>query len=567
MGVDTTQRSAQLALANRLLQQGQAQAALERCHVLLRQFPEDGEVLHFLGLGYLQLHRLTEAEQYLGRALRLAPDSPNLLNELGIVRLKREAYDEALGLFSRALELDAKHSDALYNLAATFTVLRQPDRAKGYLDRLIRVLPFSAQAHVQAADNSLALSDVEQAIRRGRKAVRLGPQHTPARLSLAESLEAGGRFKQAKFQYLSVLEREPAQFTALSRLLALKGTHIDDRHVRKAHACLQAKALPEADQAQLHLALARFYDQQKQYDQAFQHLAAGNTIKFRNHPFDSARFSEAIDRLIRTFSPEFVRSLQSPGIHSTRPVFIIGLPRSGTTLVEQILASHSRIEAGGELSTITSIAAQMSQNDVAYPEKMRELDPQARARMAMRYLDKLHAISPDAARVTDKMPFNFMHVGLISALFPGAKIIHCRRHALDTCLSCYFTTFSEHLQFASDLEALGRYYLDYQRLMDHWRTVLPAPMLEMDYERLVGDTQESVRTLLAYCDVEWEAACLQFYRTERGVRTPSRWQVRQPIYANSVGRWRPYERHLQPLAKILSPVLRQQGPRDPVTRD
>jgi len=181
--------------------------------------------------------------------------------------------------------------------------------------------------------------------------------------------------------------------------------------------------------------------------------------------------------------------------------------------------------------------------------------------MAQRYLEKLDDISTDAARVTDKMPFNFMHLGLIVGLFPDAKIIHCRRNALDTCVSCFFTSFSESLQFAGDLETLGSYYLDYREMMRHWRAALPVKFLEVDYERVVADTRSSVGELLAFCEVEWEEACLQFHRTERGVRTPSRWQVRQPIYGHSVGRWRHYEKHLQPLVEILSPALREDAAR------
>jgi hypothetical protein len=153
------------------------------------------------------------------------------------------------------------------------------------------------------------------------------------------------------------------------------------------------------------------------------------------------------------------------------------------------------------------------------------------------------------------MPFNFMHLGLIAALFPDAAIIHCRRGALDTCLSCYFTSFSENLLFASNQEALGYYYLDYRRMMDHWRLILPKPMLDVEYEQLVSNTEETVRALLKYCGLEWEPACLQFHRTARGIRTPSRWQVRQPIYSSSVGRWCRYDRHLQPLRDVLTPVL------------
>jgi hypothetical protein len=225
---------------------------------------------------------------------------------------------------------------------------------------------------------------------------------------------------------------------------------------------------------------------------AFEHLVAGNDIRFKNNPFDKGLQSRAVDRLIRTFTWSALRSLPSHEVRSAKPIFIVGMPRSGTTLVEQILASHSRIAAGGELPTMIHIAAQMSREGRNYPEGTPGLDRRALGRMAAQYLSKLDEIAAGAAHVTDKMPFNFMHLGLIVGLFPDAKIIHCRRDALDTCVSVLFTTFSESLQFASNLETLGSYYLDYRRLMAHWRATLPVRLLELDYERLVTDTKNAV---------------------------------------------------------------------------
>ncbi len=550
--------AAQLAHASRLLQQGRAQAAVEHGRTLLRDYPDQPEVLRCVGLGLLQQRQFLEAEDYLSRALRLAPDSPNLLNDLGVVRLRQHAYRETVNLLTRALEIDPTHRDALNNLAATFTLLGQPARAKDYLEWLVRVMPFSAQACLESANNALALNELERAIGCGRKAVRLASHDSAARLSLADSLEATGRFRQAKFQYLAVLARDPDQVIALSKLLSLRGTHVRERHELHAQQLLVGKELSEPQRTRLHMGLAKYYDSRGRYDSAFEHIRTANAAKHSQHPFDSNLFTRSVDELIDTFSAESLRSLPVPEAHSGRPVFIVGMPRSGTTLVEQILASHSRIAAGGELSTLINVVAQIGrQTGKAYPAAVRDLDASALGRMGQQYLDKLESISQDALRVTDKMPFNFLHLGLIAALFPDAKIIHCRRDPLDTCLSCYFTTFSEQLQFASDLGALGRYYLDYRRMMEHWRTVLTVPMLEVQYEELVSDSDGTVRRLLEYCGVEWEPGCTRFYETARGVRTPSRWQVRQPIYRSSVGRWRRYEQHLAPLLETLSPVLRE----------
>jgi hypothetical protein len=227
----------------------------------------------------------------------------------------------------------------------------------------------------------------------------------------------------------------------------------------------------------------------------------------------------------------------------------------GTTLIEQILASHSQVVAGGELPAIIQIAVRLTREGTSYPERIEDLTAETGERMAAHYLGQINEIAPNACHVTDMMPFNYMHLGLIAALFPEASVIHCRRDPLDTCVSCQFTDFTESLQFASDLDTLGHYFLDYRRLMDHWRCALPLKMLEVDYERVVRDTKSTVEEILKFCGLDWEEECLAFHKTARDIQTPSRWQVRQPIYGSSIGRWRNYESHLKPLQLILEPVL------------
>jgi Flp pilus assembly protein TadD len=561
-GVDLALSAAMHALLRQiseLLRRGDASGAIGLCQAVLNQSPDNPDALRFLALGQLQENHLVEADRSLVRAMRIAPADPNLMNALGILRLKQEAYAEAVQSFTRCLDISPIHSDALSNLAAAYTVMRQPHQATSYLERLTQVLPFSAPAFVRAADNRLAVGEVEKAIEYGRKAVRLDPDNPSGRLSLAEALEVWGRFRQAKFEYLAVLTVDSGNARALAGLLSLQGTQVDEQHVYSAQRLLEAAKLPDRDRVQLHLALARHYDRRRQYARAFEHLQVGNATRFKNHPFDGTAHSHSVDRLIAGCGSEAVGSHPFPSTHGKRPLFIVGMPRSGTTLVEQILAAHSKVAAGGELPTIMNIAAQIGGVSKAYPEAMRELDADSLSRFARQYLEKLGTVSAGDTRVTDKMPFNFMHLGLIAALFPDATIIHCRRSAADTCLSCYFTSFNEELQFASDLNALGRYWLDYQRLMHHWHRVLPVKILDVDYERLVTDTEATVRQMLNFCDLAWEPACMHFFDIDRGVRTPSRWQVRQPIYPQSVGRWRHYERQLRPLLDVLPPVISERS--------
>ncbi len=288
--------------------------------------------------------------------------------------------------------------------------------------------------------------------------------------------------------------------------------------------------MPDADRVRLRLALARYHDGHGHYDIAFEHLQQGKSLHFKNHAFDSDAFTTDIDRRMRGSIGLSVRGGKAG---AARPIFIVGMPRSGTTLVEQILASHSRVAGGGELPTIMNIAADLQRLAGGNPPG--GLPEEVRDGLAQRYMGALKALPPGASFITDKMPFNFLHLDLIASLFPDAAIIHCRRGALDTCLSCYFTDFSEKLPFASDLGVLGRYWRDYHRLMEHWKAALPGRVLDVRYEQLVGDTATVVGEMLEFCALPWEDACLQFYRTSRAVRTPSRWQVRQPIYSRRSG--------------------------------
>jgi tetratricopeptide (TPR) repeat protein len=536
---------------------GDARGVLDMYVAYLAQHPDDAVALRFLGLAYLQTGNLAEAERCTERSLALAPDHADALCHLATIRTKLERIDAAIPLFLRVLEINPRHTDALNNFSIALNKVSRPGDARVLLEQLVTLQPRSAHAFRSLADSCFKAGDHEAAIQHYQTALEIDPQLRPARLGLGEVHEAVGRFRAARLQYQSALQQDTRSPLALARLLQLRDADVEEAHVAVACELAASQQISTDARIRLNVALGYYFDRVDRYADAFQHLERGYGELGARQTFDSNGFSAAIERLIGAFGPKLF--LEAPrGLQSERPIFIVGMPRSGTTLTEQILASHPEVAAGGELSTMLSISMEtqrLSANGQSYPGCVAGLGAEHMQLLANRYLNRLDKVAANSRRVTDKLPFNFMHVGLIALLFPRAAIIHCRRHPLDNCLSCYFTRFADQISFANDLGTLGRYYLDYERLMRHWNSVLPGRILDYPYESIVAETEPSVRRLLGHCGLEWNDACLEFHRTERSVRTPSRWQVRQPIYSRSVGRWRNYEQQLAPLKRVLAPLL------------
>ncbi len=541
-----------------LHRQGRLREAVVRYRAILEKHPDEARVLGLLGLAEFQVGDLDAARALLTRSLQLEPRDANAWSNLGMVHLKAEATEQSLACFERALEIQPSHPDALNNLAQALRRLGRFDQAKPLLEQLVALRPDAAAPRYALADVQLKTNHVDAAIQNFQHALKLNPEDRRIRLGLGDTYETAGKFKQARMQYLSVLNREPDSPLALARLLQLREGEPDRQWVTRAESLADAAETPEDGRIRLNVALGYYHDRQGHYDEAFRRLALGYDAQAQREPFDSDGYTRAIDRLIGTLTRRFFEQAPTSGLDTSRPIFIVGMPRSGTTLTEQILASHSQVAAGGELSMLLKVSFQIQQASASgkpYPEGLLSMTESGLRQLARRYLDHLDRVSGTALHVTDKLPFNFMHLGAIALMFPNARIIHCRRHPLDNCLSCYFTSFADQIRFANQLDTLGRYYLDYERLMRHWHDVLPVEIFDLRYEDLIGATEDRVRALLAYCDLPWEDACLRFYETERGVRTPSRWQVRQPIYQGSVARWRHYESQLGPLKRLLEPAL------------
>jgi hypothetical protein len=313
--------------------------------------------------------------------------------------------------------------------------------------------------------------------------------------------------------------------------------------------------LEPQERIQLHFALAKAYADLQLHEQSFDHLLRANSMHRCQIDYDEKSMLGMFDRICAVFTSELMRSKRGSGDPSTVPVLIVGMPRSGTTLIEQILASHPKVFGAGELTDLRDVIAthcKVAGAPAAYPESFPRISDEALGRIGAAYAARLRQRAPAAERITDKMPGNFLQIGFVRLALPGARIIHARRNAVDTCLSCFARAFDGEQQYAYDLAELGRFYRNYQALMAHWRAVLPpGAMLEVDYEEVVADLEGQARRVVAYCGLEWDDACLRFYETKRIVRTASASQVRHPIYRGAIGRWRPYRRWLGPLLDEL----------------
>jgi Sulfotransferase family len=354
--------------------------------------------------------------------------------------------------------------------------------------------------------------------------------------------------------YRRAIAVKPDFAPSIRQLVGIKSHAPNEREAAGLEMLLRDDGLPEETRAELYLALATAYELSGDFDKAWERLQAGNQIihkKLGYNPDGNTRF---VDRIIDTFGAEFFAKRKGWGDPSDLPVFILGMPRSGTTLVEQIICSHPQVYGAGELTRLHELSLALPQRlnrRLPCPEVARYFDRASAAGLSGDYLDYLRGLAPDALRVTDKMPFNYRLIGLIAVCLPNARIIHCMRDPLDTCISCYFAKFREALHFAYNMVDLGRYYRDYERLMAHWRDTVEMRWLDMLYDDLVASPEEKSRELIAFCGLDWDPRCLQFYENERAVFTASNWQVRQPIYQSSVARWQRYDKFLGPLRVAL----------------
>lgn len=541
-------------LAVSLREQKRLTEATDAFNTAIKLEPELPGPRNALGCLLATQGQFKAAEQHLRRAVELDPEFADAYNNLGNTLRAASRNEEAIACYSRAVEIQPGNLDAMLNLAGLLSKMARIEDAIEWDRRILALKPDFAEVYYHLGNLFLGVDRLEEAVESFRSARNIKPEFCEAIGAEAQALQKLGRFDESDECIQSALKQN-RKGAAIAAALAAVATDQgrQDEAIAMTEDLLRQYTLSNEERQQLHFAAGRIYDEQERYLEAFEHYRQANAL-YRGR-FSREQHGRRIANSIALFQSDRIPDLPVSTVVSDLPVFIVGMPRSGTSLVEQILASHPRIFGAGELNDINQYANDFQARFggiVPYPACLEGLSPSILDNLASQYLERLDGMAGAVVRVTDKMPHNFLHLGMIAMLFPGARIIHAQRDPVDTCLSIYFQKFNELHAYAHNLSDLGYYYRTYEKLMAHWRSVLGLPLFEIRYEELVAEPETWIPRLVEFCGVEWDERCMRFHETRRSVNTLSNEQVRQPMYTRSVDRWRNYETQLEPLILALT---------------
>jgi tetratricopeptide (TPR) repeat protein len=532
-----------------LARPGEAAAVLE---IAGRMRPNLSSSHFNLGNAYLACRRFPEALASYDKAISLKPDHAEAYSNRGNALKALERLDEALASYDKAIGLKPGYAEAHSNRGIALKALKRLDEALASIDKAISLNADFAEAHSSRGNVLRELERLDEALASYDKAIGLKPDYAPAWAGLAQIASETGQFEEAQEKYQKAHFLDPKAVTPLCGIAEVKKFDSSDPLIREFQEILSDNSLSDEDRARLHHAYAKICSDLGHYDDAVEHYALGKGLM--KSTFDVGRHSAGYASMKRLFTREFFAERSEFGLPDERPVFVIGMPRSGTTLTEQILASHHLVDGLGERQDIPQLAKKWfagPRDSVQFANAFVNLKPVDVNRMAESYLEGCSRSRKQCIRVIDKRPHNYEWLGLIALMFPNARIIHCRRSPLDNCVSMYMQNFNESHGYNQDFAVLGRYYLEYVGMMEHWAEELPLPIHDCVYETTVNDFEASARSLVSFLGLEWDPNCLDYHQQNRQVSTPSRWQVRQPLYDKSVGRWRHYEKHLGRLKVAL----------------
>jgi tetratricopeptide (TPR) repeat protein len=515
----------EIARAAQLERDGKPEEAENIYRDILSRDPDHVEAIRLLAASASVHHRkYSDAETLLSRATELAPDYPRAWADLTAAQIALAKFPEAVASARTLVDLDPQFTESYIALGNALGAANKP----------------------------------EDAIEAYQTALKLQSNHVGAFSGLAQQLKTVGRQEEAIEAHRQNIAANPRHAEPYWQLANLKVFQFSDQEIEDMETLLKDTELEDLARAQLHNAVGLGYEHKKNYRKAFKNFQLCNEIRRKSEKYDPVQTEVTTDNLIEVFSREFLEETAGYGVSDASPILIVGLPRSGSTLIEQILASHSQVEGTHELNDLAKVVAAIPKsNQARFPLNLPALGSKAWGKIGNQYLERTLSYRSGSPHFTDKNPNNFIYAGLLRLALPNAKIINARRHPLDSCFGSYKQLFAEGQPFTYDLTELGEYYLQYQRLMDHWHEVMPGAVLDVEYEDVIGDLETQVRRLLDYCGLPFEEACLNFHQTERSVKTASSEQVRQPIYSSSVNLWKNYAPYLSELIEVLGPLLHE----------
>jgi len=555
--LDSGYSLAWLSLSNQLDTQGDkeaSQAALKRHMETSTRHPELVEAARHLDAG-----ELARAEPIIKQVLKGHPEDVTAIRMLADLAMRLERFEDAKNLLERCLELAPDFTLARQNYASVLRRLQRQEEALAEAEKLLKEGPKNPRNLILKASILTQLGQNKAAVEIFERVVTDYPNQSAAQMSYGHNLKTLGRVDEAIEAYRQTVKISPTTGEAYWSLANLKTYRFTDEEINTMRGTVAAEGGDADDQSHLAFALAKALEDRKEFDESFKFYKRGNNIRRIGHKYDPKRNMYNAVRQVKTCITELFAEKGAGGCQAQDPIFVLGLPRAGSTLLEQILASHSQVQGTTELADIIAISRKLGGRDKSnpatlYPEILSELTPEQRLELGQGYMDSTRVHRNELPYFIDKMPNNWLHIGLIHLILPNAKIIDARRHPMAGCFACYKQLFAQGQTFTYKLEDVGHYYRNYLNVMDHWDKVLPGKVLRVQYEDMVADSDTQIRRVLEHCDLPFEEQCLRFYETDRAVRTPSSEQVRQPIFQEGLEQWKNYEAHLGPLKEALGPV-------------
>jgi tetratricopeptide (TPR) repeat protein len=547
---------AQVEEAARYVRKGRRAEGLAIYEEVAQRAESDAAVHVQLGHFCSEFHALDEAIEHYAFAVEQEPDNAYYLGFLGVAYQQRGDREEALNAFERAMEINAEIPAVLNGLGVIHLARDDYEQARNHLERAVRLKPGDATIRTNYATSLMQLDEHDQALKHVQRALKQDPLNPHSHYIVGTILTESGRTDEAVRHFERTIRAHRTFGPAYNLLAHVRKFTADDRaFIEKTERILKESMAPD-QRYSVHYALGKMYDDCREWDKAFEHFRQANLLKRK--PIDIDEERKVFRKVRKAFDGATLERYRAFGHPSKQPVFIVGMPRSGTTLMEQMIASHPQAAGGNELQEIPRIAERVSPRDDLHrfvSATHANLTPESIQTYAQEYLGVLRQGREAADRIVDKLPGNYFYLGFISILFPNATIIHAMRHPLDVCLSCYFQNFTQ-LGWANDFKAIAAMYRSYREAIAYWKRVLPeGKILDVQYERLIEDQPNEGRRMIEHCGLEWDSSMLQFHRQERVVKTASFWQVRQPIYRSSKMRWKNYAPHLAELAVDLAEYL------------